>query len=253
MTLPRLRSPIVLVHGLLGFDRLCIGPWMRVDYFHAVPGALREAGNVVVRARLSPTGGVARRAEQLRATIEGFSASEPVHILAHSMGGMDARYLISRLGMADRVLSLTTLGTPHRGSPFADWARPRLLRLVAPVFDHLGLAREAFDDVTVESCRAFNEQTPNVPGVRYFSVAGQIPHGQLRATWRLSQRVIHRAEGPNDGMVSVTSASWGESSEVWDGDHMSLVNWPRPFVAHESNDRLPRYSRLLGRLRDLGY
>ena len=215
--------------------------------------ALRESGNVVVQARVSPTGGIALRAGQLRSAIDRLSASEPVHILAHSMGGLDARYMISHLGMANRVLSLTTLGTPHRGSPFADWGKRRLMRLVAPVFDHFGLSREAFDDVTVESCRVFNERTPNAPGVRYFSVAGQIPHGQMRATWRLSEPVIHRAEGPNDGMVSVTSASWGESSEVWEGDHLSLVNWPRPFVPHERNDRLPRYAGLLGRLRDEGY
>src|SRR5262249_5187529 len=42
-------------------------------------------------------------------------AARAVHVFAHSMGGLDARYMISRLGMAKRVLSLTTIATPHRG------------------------------------------------------------------------------------------------------------------------------------------
>src|SRR3954466_128814 len=33
MIVPRLRAPIVLVHGLFGFDRLRLGPWVQVDYF----------------------------------------------------------------------------------------------------------------------------------------------------------------------------------------------------------------------------
>jgi triacylglycerol lipase len=223
---------------------------MALDYFHALPGALRQAGNVVVQARLSPTGGIAQRAEQLQALLESLSANEPVHLLAHSMGGLDARYLISRLGMAPRVLSLTTLGTPHRGSSFADWASPRFLRVVRPLFDHVGVSRQGFDDVTVESCKHFNDQTPDAPGVRYYSVAGRITHCLLRASWSVSEPIIWRNEGENDGLVSVASATWGESCEVWDGDHLSLVNWPQAFTPC---DRLPLYARLIGRLRDEGF
>jgi triacylglycerol lipase len=161
--------------------------------------------------------------------------------------------MITHLGMASRVLTLTTLGTPHRGSPMADWAMPRLVRLVAPLFDHLNLPRQAFADLTVESCRAFNERTPDAPEVRYFSVAGRVPHRRLNPSWQLSEPIVHRAEGPNDGLVSLCSAAWGESCEVWDSDHMNLVNWPRLFVPHQRNDRLPSYALLLGRLRDEGF
>src|SRR5262245_42891365 len=172
--LPRLRAPIVLVHGLFGFARLGLGT-MSVDYFKLLPTALRGVGNEVHQASLSPTAGVARRAEQLRDLILALPEG-PIHLIAHSMGGLDARYAITRLGLAPRVLTLTTLGTPHRGSSFADWASGRLVRLVGPVFDHFGLPREAFDDLTTESCCRFNEQTPDAPGVRYFSVAGRLRH-----------------------------------------------------------------------------
>ena len=42
-----------------------------------------------------------------------------MHLIAHSMGGLDARHMIVREGMAERVASLTTVGTPHNGTPVA--------------------------------------------------------------------------------------------------------------------------------------
>jgi triacylglycerol lipase len=252
VTLPRLRSPVVLVHGLFGFSRLCVGPWVLVDYFHAIAPALARAGNRVLVARLSPTDSIGCRAAQLKALVDRESPQEPVHILAHSMGGLDARHMITHLDMSARVLSLTTLGTPHHGSPMADWALARMVRLVGPVFDLFGLPRQAFADLTVEACRSFNARTPDVPGVRYFSVAGRVPH-RLLPSWQLSEPIVRRAEGPNDGIVSVTSATWGEHCELWDADHMNLVNWPQLFVPHERNDRLPEYASLLGRLREEGF
>jgi triacylglycerol lipase len=253
MSLPRLRSPIVLVHGLFGFDQLRMGPWLCVDYFHGIPKAFRAAGNRVLVARLSPTGGIADRAGQLKALIDRESPDEPVHLIAHSMGGLDARCMISRLGMAGRVLSLTTLGTPHRGSPFADWALERFVRLVGPVFDHFGLPRQAFADLTVARCREFNEATADAAQVRYFSVAGRHEPSWRNPSWGLSAPVVAEAEGPNDGIVSVTSAAWGEGCEVWDADHLNLVNWPpQPWPAGK-NDRLARYAGLLARLHNEGF
>src|SRR5262249_55779343 len=137
-----------------------------------------------------------------------------------------ARYLITRLNMARRVLSLTTIATPHRGTAFADWGIRRLEPLLRPFFDLFGVPAQAFYDLTSAKCRKFNEEVPDVPEVRYFSVAG-LHQGELRhPVWRLPHSIVTRVEGPNDGIVSLTSATYGESSEVWDGDHLSLVNWP---------------------------
>ena len=243
MTLPRLRAPIVLVHGLFGFAQLRIGSWVLTDYFHGVPQALTASGNRPLVARLSPTNGIAARAEQLRDFIRASSPDEPVHVVAHSMGGLDARHMISRLGMAEKVLSLTTLGTPHRGSPFADWGLSRLGKLVGPVFDTLRLPRRAFDDLTVTQCKEFNDQTPDAPNVRYFSVAGRLQGSIWRnPSWHLSAPIVEKAEGVSDGVVSVRSATWGESLDVWEGDHMALINFPTKPIH-------PGYAPMLDRLR----
>jgi triacylglycerol lipase len=250
--MPRLKSPIVLVHGLFGFPHLRLGSLLRWDYFHGIPAALESCGNRVAAAWLSPTRGTAARAAELKAFLVSTFPGEPVHVIAHSMGGLDARHMISKLDMAGSVLSLTTLGTPHRGSPFADWAKRGLVRLVAPLFDALQLPREAFDDLTVERCRRFNDETPDMPQVRYFSVAGRYTARGFNPSWHLSAPIVEKAEGPHDGIVSIASASWGECCEVWDGDHVSLINWPQP-GGSRLGDRLPHYAGLVGRLRDEGF
>src|SRR3954462_3821909 len=100
MRVARLRTPIVLVHGLFGFDQVRLGDWVVADYFPGIADGLRAAGNRVLLARLSPTAGIAERAAQLRAFVDREPPGEPVHVFGHSMGGLDARYMISRLGMA---------------------------------------------------------------------------------------------------------------------------------------------------------
>jgi triacylglycerol lipase len=252
MSVPRLRAPVVLVHGLLGFDQLRLGRWVLADYFHGLPEALRAAGNRVLVARVSPTGGIATRAAQLKKFLDRQFPSEPVHLFGHSMGGLDARYLIARLGMAPRVLSLTTLGTPHRGSPLADWGVRRLERLAKPVLDLLGVPPGAFYDLTTARCRAFNEQTPDAPGVRYFSVAGRYEGRWDNPAWLLSAPLIARAEGINDGLVSLASARYGEGCEVWEADHLNLAGWCAPWDRGRPA-ALTRYAALLGRLRDEGF
>ena len=133
--------PLVLVHGLLGFST--IGPRRRLEYFRGVmrhlennPEVLNGRGKVYV-ADLDPLDTIPSRAIQLRDFIQERIYDhqekkfwyEKVNIIAHSMGGLDARYMISTLSMdtgsrspmAEWVASLTTIGTPHRGTPFADF------------------------------------------------------------------------------------------------------------------------------------
>jgi triacylglycerol lipase len=255
MAVPRLRAPIVLVPGLFGFDRLRLGPWVLLEYFRGVPAALRAAGNRVFVATPGPTAGVAQRAGELLALLDRVSPGEPVHLIAHSLGGLDSRYLISKLGRADRVLSLTTLGTPHRGTAFADWGLRRLGPLLLPLLRFFGVPHGAFHDLTPASCARFNAEAPDAPNVRYYSVAASIPPRSFALEWHLPSRVLtHHGEGEHDGVVSVQSARWGEGCEVWGGDHFHLINWFHPVNSTRGRwpDRVADYVRLVARLADLG-
>lgn len=255
MNIPSLRAPIIFAHGLLGFDELRVGPWTLARYWSNIPDTLRAAGNRVFVARVAPLGSVAERAAQLKRFIDLHSPNEPVHIIGHSMGGLDARHMISRLGMTDRVLTLTTVATPHRGTAFADWGLRRLEPVLAMFLNCFGIPRKAFQDLSTARCRAFNEQTPDAPNVRYYSVAGRFEARWYNPIWRVPSRVLRREQGENDGLVALCSARYGEDCTVWDGDHISLVNCPNlaDRVTGRWKDRAPAYGSLVRRLHDEGF
>ncbi|MBZ0254902.1 hypothetical protein K8I31_02500, partial [bacterium] len=120
--------PIILAHGFLGFRRFLI--W---KHFDGVAKALRKAGYTVLQPLVHPTDSIQTRASQLdRAIRAAYGPDEPVHIFGHSMGGLDARYMASPGGLdqGHRILTITTLSTPHHGSPVADWIPDFLI----PVF-----------------------------------------------------------------------------------------------------------------------
>jgi triacylglycerol lipase len=110
-----------------------------------------------------------------------------------------------------------------------------------------GIPTAAFDDLTTEACARFNESVPDAPGVRYFSVAGTCPRELLPRVALLPAELVRGEEGPNDGIVSVRSATYGEASEVWEADHMSLVNHPNRRATGWSH-RPSAYLRLIKQL-----
>ena len=222
--------PIVLHHGLLGFGDIKVGP-VKIAYFRGIDRAIRDRGHDVIVTRVHPTGGIELRARQLKETILRSlktlrKENERVLVIAHSMGGLDARYMIAKLGMADQVAALLTITTPHRGSPYADWCVKNLgeklggLRLMKKI----GLDVQAAIDLTTASCRRFNREIKNVDGVQYFSVSAARERRHIPAFALLSHKMIFDAEGENDSLVSVKSSTWGEHLGVWPADHFHCVN-----------------------------
>jgi len=119
--------PIVLAHGYLGFSSL--GP---LHYFNNVQSILQAAGATDIFASVvSPKQNLADRSAQLGADITGKYGNQRVHVIAHSMGGLDARTLIQQNN--PNIATLTTLGTPFRGTLAADVALdPSKLTAVSP-------------------------------------------------------------------------------------------------------------------------
>lgn len=222
--------PVVLHHGLMGFGDISVGP-IKIPYFRGIDRALRERGHELVISRVHPTGSIERRAQELKANIErGLEQTNGdenrVIIIAHSMGGLDARYMIAKLGMHDRVAALLTITAPHRGSPYADWCLENLGRRLGglKLIRWLGLDIQAIADLTTENCRKFNRQVKNVPGVLYFSVSAARPWHRVPPFALHSHKIIADAEGENDGLVSIKSSTWGEHLGVWPADHWHAVN-----------------------------
>jgi len=232
--------PIILAHGITPFDRVLF-PFLSRDnqpddslhYFRRIRSTLISHGFHAFHSRVSWAGPLEQRAADLRKEIlrltNDFSRWPGVHIIAHSMGGLDARLMVVRYRMEKQVRSLTTIGTPHLGTAYADWGLKRfggLIDLVRPT----GLVLAGFRDLTREACRQRNRELEPFEaqnGVRYRTVAGAQPRERVFLPMRLPHRIIEREEGENDGLVSVASAMWKEAYflEKIDADHFNQLGW----------------------------
>lgn len=116
--------PIVLMHGMAGFDKLTLP--VDVTYFNGVIDDLAKRGETQVFVTVAPPYDSSEdRAAAIAPQIQAILAKtgkRKVNLVGHSQGGMDARVLASPSGLAmgDVIASVTTIATPHRGSRVAD-------------------------------------------------------------------------------------------------------------------------------------
>lgn len=289
------RHAIVLAHG---FDASDDNRWS----FYGLEDALERDGHVVHAARVQPYRGVPDRAKELAKHVDQAIAEceaarargcdpSKVHILAHSMGGLDSRYLVAKLENADGVpyaklvASVTTISTPHRGSAIADVALKLLPGAADPVINTLaGLWARTFTDrdlaegsdvraaltsISEGYAPEFNAEVRDQPGVYYQSWAGitshldphidpkeidacdgtvesyknrhdQMTNLQLIAAAPIVGHGLGNAGDPNDGMVTVSSAKWGDFHGCVPADHLDEVGQPK----HDGPNRWSRFDHV---------
>lgn len=242
---PRPRYPIVLVHGFLGFDEIALGTWNE-SYFRGIKDHLNALGIQVFCPRLPAASSVRARAEALAQAIRALP-DRRVNLIAHSMGGVDARFAISALGCADRVASLTTIATPHRGTPIADLSET-WLGWCRRLFRKLGLDIEAFSDLSTKQMTDFNDTVPDHHRVRYHSVVAQAlrPDQHIHPLLVPSHAYLTRTAGHNDGMVPTSSQRWGEVLFEIGADHWAEIGWSSGLDAPTFYERIARELRRRG-------
>jgi len=227
------KNTIILAHGLLGFDEIRLaGQYLPgIQYWRGITDALAEKGIEVIVAAVPPSGSVEARAAKLATSIAEKAKGKQVNIIAHSMGGLDSRYMISQLRPTDfKILSLTTIATPHRGSAFADYVfeaiGPRRIQRIYKVMEYFGFETDAFSQLTQEYLQNnFNPKTPDIGDVRYFSYGASL-EPERWSVFAASHAIIKRTEGLNDGLVSVSSSQWGDYKGTLIGvSHLDLINW----------------------------
>jgi triacylglycerol lipase len=217
--------PVVLVHGLFGFDRIGV-PGARFDYFRGIARHLDSLGCHAHAVRLPLAASVPDRARELVAAIEALPHPR-IDLIAHSLGGLDARYALCHLGLARRVRSLVTVGTPHHGTPLADLARRGPLDFVRRLVRAVGIPVEALDWLTPAALADFNARTPDAPGVRYTCVVGGMRRSDSFVPFALipAHAYLRRIAGPNDGLVPIASQYWGETLAEIEADHFAQIGW----------------------------
>jgi triacylglycerol lipase len=228
------QNTIVLAHGILGFGEL-FGIPLPAEYFNGVANHLTVNGYNVIVPQVKTIGNVAARGDELREAILKAPAADEVHVIAHSMGGLDARHaLATSSAVAKRVKTLVTIGTPHQGSPVAD----AIVDGTGPLFEKFSelplVLRKFIDanagglkDLTTEAAKHFNKATPDVPGVRYIEVAGDASQGGNELFLFQLAAAIGELHGVNDGVVTKVSALRVAHEHLpdWPVDHAGEVGW----------------------------
>lgn len=236
----RTRYPIVLAHGMSGFDEL-VGV---IEYWHRIPRGLQRSGAQVFVTEVPQFHLTEVRGEALLAQVEeivAITGAGKVNLIGHSHGGLDARYVASV--RPDLVASVTTVGTPHKGAELADWLRARV-RNGSFTEEALGFFADSLggllallsgtsnpqdaigglESLTTEGTARFNAEHPagvpadrcgegprEVDGVRFYSWSGTRP---LTNVLDISDAMFGVASliyrEPNDGLVGQCSSHFGD-------------------------------------------
>jgi triacylglycerol lipase len=243
--------PIVLAHGIARFDILLELLKTKSNipdtqlsesfhYFKEIKPHLEAHGFTVFHPNEDFAGSVELRAEQLRDRVNEVLAAtgaEKVHIIGHSMGGLDARHMIADKGMADKVASLTTIGTPHLGTILADQVLGHggvlLIDLMRRVIN-----LDGFADLSVTACEQFNRRVEDSEArnsVVYQTYASAEDLHLVFAPLVPSWIFIRDHEGKNDGLVPFKSQQWNRELIASDGSRKQVLQREFPFPADHLN------------------
>jgi triacylglycerol lipase len=213
-----LKYPLVLVHGA-GFRDKTLG----INYWGRIPACLKNEGLEVRYGKTDAWGTVKSNGEILQHTILDILAetgAKKVNIIAHSKGGLEARYAACSTGMESKIASITTMATPHRGAKvmnvalkFPDW----LYRFVSLCVDIWSESLGDWDpdfyqgsrELAEKWCSAFNKNNPDRPEIYYQSFATQLRFFFGDLLYLLSWILVRIFDGPNDGLCPAESAKWG--------------------------------------------
>ncbi len=264
------KYPIILVHGM-GVRDFFISAWGRV------PKLLQKRGCKVFCGTQDANGSVEDNAAVLKARVLGVIAEcgcDMVYIIAHSKGGLDARYMITHLDMASKVASLTTVATPHHGSKTVDFAHrfPKFLltfgsKITDLIFKIAGdkhpKTYECICTLTTKWASSFNQATPNAPDVYYQSYAFYMKHWYSDIFMWLPYLAVYLFDGKSDGLVAPSSAQWGNFRGAFCGNsrrgisHCDEVDMRRFRFTKKNGDGVSDmavfYGNVVAELADMGF
>ena len=214
------KYPIVMIHGVFFRD------FKKFNYWGRIPDELSKNGAQIFYGNHESATPVRKSGEQLALRIKEIlreTGAEKVNIIAHSKGGLDCRYMISRCDMENYVASLTTINTPHRGCEFAEYLLDerfpeKTKEAVANTYNNalkmLGDKEPDFisavTDLTRRACLSFNNYIKDSDKVYYQSVGSILEnHKGGRFPLNYSYHIVKEFDGQNDGLVGEKSFEWG--------------------------------------------
>lgn len=259
------RYPLLLVHGV-GFR-----DFHYFNYWGRIPRELVRNGARVYYGHQEAWGTVEGNGEILKEKILEIvkeTGCKKVNIIAHSKGGLDARYVISGLHMAPYVASLTTINTPHRGSMLVEFLKNLpdgiyrgICKRIDTYFGKLGDKNpDAYNASYQLSCayaKEFNKRYPDAEGTYYQSFASLMKHGFSSKLPCIPYWILKALDAPNDGLVTPESAEWTNFQGVITNrylkgiSHGDMIDLTRE--DYRGFDVLEFYIQLAARLKDMDF
>lgn len=224
--------PILLIHGTN-----CRNDGKH-HYFDRIPQMIEEQGKKCYLLYGDAWGTIAHNCELYRWQIKRILSSEScekVHLIAHSKGGLEARYLVSTMEFAPFVASVTTLSTPHQGSRTAAvWEkRPLRLHFIGRFLEMYWRQRgdlapdvvSVVHSLTPDAMAEFNQNNPDVPGIVYRSFGAVLAQGHRDYGMACLAHCLTHWDGETDGLVSPDSARWSKNHQLLSGvSHRDVVD-----------------------------
>ncbi|MDR1239604.1 MAG: hypothetical protein LBK27_05795 [Treponema sp.] len=213
-----LKYPVLLVHGS-GFRDKNLG----MNYWGRIPAEMEKKGIKIYYGGTDAWGSIENNACLLKTTIEnitGKNGVEKINIIAHSRGGLEARYLISSLHLHNSIASLTTISTPHRGVKAMNAALyiPDFIYKFVAFFINLWckISGDKNPDfyrssrqLSERECSEFNKTNGDKAPVYYQSYAAKMKYFFSDILYLLLNPFLMITDGENDGLCPVHSAEWG--------------------------------------------
>lgn len=207
------------------------GRWIRdEDYFRTAREFFSAQGCDVFQFQFPEDGSIEERGLMIRDQLQRRGVfSGRTLLLAHSQGGLDARYALAALKVSG-IDALVTVGTPHSGSRVAQWAHEQAeKRGFVARFLQVGF------DYDLGALRFLGEMVPGFIASRadYFRIPSRVRGASARAVCRTQCFWLLRGLswafdlGPGDGLVEAESQRWGEDLGDFDLDHLSEVSVSR--------------------------
>lgn len=237
----------IFLHGFMGRAETRVAG-LTFEYFRGLREVAAEMGVTVEVPQMPSRTGVDDRAMSVRPYLMN-AAPSPVVLVGNSMGGLVARTLAAKYDPNKQIRVVATLCTPHYGSPLADRALAGETRVPEIIVD---LVADAVGDLTVSRAEAFNAETPDRPDVVYLSWAAMRTPEEMPFWFKKREAYIREREGPNDGLVSVKSATWGELVDVERADHTECFGWTPATAASDIGrpfDQRDLWRRIIERTR----
>lgn len=268
------KYPLFFIHGMGFRDRKICGYWGRI------PKVLRKQGAEIFFGFQDANGSIEDNCAILKKSLLDFisrTGTEKVNIIAHSKGGIEARYLISTMGMGKYIASVTTLSTPHNGSVTMDklMRMPKiLLRTGSKIFDFFmkicgdvnPQTYRCLEQLTTRFMADFNRKNPDSKNIYYRSYAFKMKNPLSDIIMAIPCIAVTLMDGEGDGMLTPKEVAWGDFKGIFTGTSNRGISHPdevdlrrmkfsrkAPQSSNEISDIPEFYKKIVSELKGMGY